>query len=379
MSESWDFGESSKVTGDKKIEFDNNFGMDIARLEALPLEATVKYRNEALIPESLRDIIPSKGEKTEFPFLMGIPNNRSVSYLRLAIREGHSRSAVLGSCDVTDEFGNHYVFMDVKGTGTSGLVLVVTSTGNGEKSENYMETADWSGGSGSQDPQGLFTAAFAKDDLKYSTIFAKLGIGGCRIVALIEPDKLPIRNSKNEIELVSNKKLINPQSKEMHATPGKAVFAFRIFTEKLRMFECKKSNLPELFARLNTRFGTELKTAPEYLNWLSMRVGRNLAIMHNHRYAHRFPSRHNILADGLLMDNDGVVGPEDYGLPAHQITKDSELLDPIFEHKTFGECVEMDLDDVTTVIEFTALQLGFRDADLLKGILLNTYDKNRKS
>ncbi len=320
----------------KRIEnFSSIVRERLTSLNAVVLPAKVLYRNDALLPDSIKDIVPKEGAKMDFPFLIESKYTDESTGFRFATRRSHDRSAYLGECSVNDEYG-HYFYMDVKGVGHSKV-----SPGTGEK-----DSLQWSNEIGSANAVGVLYHGLANNDLDYSETFARAGIGGHRVVAIFEYEKLPIQDKKRNIALLDTKNLLRLRRKEgNHTLSDRAVGAIRVFSE-VRVNVVKYGELKPIFQRLNRRFGCNLRTGNDYGFWLAQRLGENLAIMHKLGCTHKYLSSHNVLADGTFIDDDSVTGPEDYGTKGPRLEDDAQLLDDDAHPRTFRGRKESDYGTV---------------------------------
>ncbi len=300
----------------------------LSRLNAVELPVKGIYLNEKLLPETLRDLVPKKGRVGTFPFLVRSQHTEDSNSLRFATRNRHNRSAYLGTCQVTDG-ENRYIYMDVKGVGQS------------IHRKHYGGTGLQWHRNGNRDPLGILSRSLAENDLDFSERFAHAGVGGHRVVAMLEYKELPVGQVGQNVTLAKVSRLRGLRNDARNKLHDEPVAALRIFSE-VRLDSLLSGELAPVLTRLNERFGCKLRTARDYCYWFAKQAATNAAIMHKLGCTHKYLSDHNVLADGTFIDLDSVTGPEDYGSTREKLGDNSKLRDTSMFPNTFGARKEYD-------------------------------------
>ncbi|MCE9548996.1 hypothetical protein K8Q98_01205 [Candidatus Nomurabacteria bacterium] len=219
--------------------------------------------------------------------------------LNLEVKNYHGRSAMLGRVvfkEKTTNTNNPQIYRDIDLKGIGHVVLTgwigpVQKRAKGEAG-------------------GILNKGAALQDMGISEIFHEYGIRTHRVIAIIELEEIVSEDKK--VSIADAKKL------GMISEGSLPVVEVRAFGTQARLMDAvnqsvssEKRNILIEDARLLVaeELGLDIEkfSRDDYAKWLVRTVGKNLGLMHQHGYVHKYLSMgHNITLDGCLVDFDSV-------------------------------------------------------------------------
>lgn len=220
------------------------------------------------------------------------PETPAIKTFHLEIMDGHNRSGLLGRVILSDNQGNGYRDVDVKGTGMFGYFVA----------EDGRENA----------PRGLLDLPWALEEAKITEKLHSQTIPTYRVIAIMRLSQLLDETSQpREIAWFKERRIIHPER-----TP---VIAVRAFVIKTRLSDInyldlggssnyRRNNVSPQFldglALINQQYHVTLdpRNPLNYLKWLAKTIGLRLALFQRKGWFHDSLSQHNITIDGRIVD-----------------------------------------------------------------------------
>ncbi|MEK7573494.1 MAG: hypothetical protein AAB531_03645 [Patescibacteria group bacterium] len=218
--------------------------------------------------------------------------------MSLEILPFHRRSALLGRVLFSDTEGRIYRDIDIKG---SGNLRFGFSGGPARMELGRIYHGD------KNNLGGLMEKDYALHDYELSEEFLKAGIRTHRTIGIIRLWEVVNGNTKISLRGVS-KYSIN----QMHDN-FRSVIQIRAFGTRARVTN-KDDTL--LFEDARKMVSQELgmkrpMSNKEYIRWFAKTLGRNVGLMHENGWTHRYLSDHNVTLDCRIVDLDSV-GSDEY-------------------------------------------------------------------
>lgn len=258
------------------------------RKEELAKLTVFTYRIEIEYKEFFKQIENEKGPYWDF--------RHSASLLR---QRGHGRNLCF-NVTFSDDKGNFYKYIDIKGIGLPRNVTDIAGVSNSLNLVDKIRPSEtirkairgmW----------GLLDYESAVKDWEQSIELMKGGVEIAPPVAIIKINELFLKNGERKTIEELKKEGVMPRkvtydNEEYDYTP---VLYLRAFTEAMRLEDATKEDF-EKFAKEHGM------TLEEYVDWWTGKVAKNLARMHMLGKIHNNLISHNLTMDGHIVDFDTV-------------------------------------------------------------------------
>ncbi|MGZ6004635.1 MAG: hypothetical protein ACXWLH_00630 [Candidatus Saccharimonadales bacterium] len=331
------------------------FPVDHVKDELVPVGSTDSVDAKNLIA-SLTEVCPilidEDAEQDVLPFRLPDADGHASEIVLKRPSPAHVRSFEVWTSSteyITDEFGNHYHSLNLKGNNFSNPQTIETATAPDK-------IIAW----------GLQESNSIRRVLIASRMLRSLGVGTEFITGLAEPKTFPVPNKDAQIggfrpnDLVAYKdRLVNnawmstideDKTTEKYVEITKAFerktyyISLRAMDTSIRLGDIHHvgdkgpayNHIFELINNLgihpesgplNNQTATRFLELSRYMEGVvAPRLAKNLATMHAHGLAHRFPNAMNITALGSIVDLDSVHG-EPLGLGDEPISSEDIAID----------------------------------------------------
>ncbi|KKR61270.1 hypothetical protein A2643_02395 [Candidatus Nomurabacteria bacterium RIFCSPHIGHO2_01_FULL_39_220] len=286
------------------------------------LASNLKSEQETLPAIEVKNHVEWVNDNFNLPFFeVGKPTNLGVFLtsevdsedkpIILEVKSRHGRSALLGKIhpkekQQKEEIADKQVFRDID---IKGLGYVISK--NTSQDKIFYTVGDIKIDSRNvEKSMGLLNSKDAYRDKEFTEILQKYGIRTHRVIAIIGLEEVVYQGKRISITEAKAKKIM--------AEKAEPVLEIRAFGTHARLTDISIDNLStekhfrekaELFiedARLLVakELGEDLSTFDrvKYFKWLARTVGKNLGLLHKHRYFINLREGHNITLDGCLVD-----------------------------------------------------------------------------
>lgn len=275
-------------------------------VQLTPVRNTVLWVNPAFegLPFSLEEGKPSD---------LGLYADHSFKKKPSTIRDGkvlgeawadHGRSIILGRYSITDKDGYEYRDVDLKGVGhfkptyypSKGVSMELRDIG-------WQTEFDWNW-------TGLFHKDIAEYDRDMNEKMLSAGVRTPRCVAIVELKELISKETRCSIDELKNKRGITKDVRP--------VIEIRAFRTRARLHDLElasRDRISDIAGLLiddavklasQEQLGTKIMSYDEYLAWFGKTMGKNIGLMHQNDWYHRYLTPHNLTLDSRVVDFDSL-------------------------------------------------------------------------
>lgn len=333
------------------------------KLPAVEVKNEVVWINDDVeMPFKFEENKPSK-----IGVFLTTPNELEPDF-HVKVMDNHFRSALLGKVVFKDKEGSTYRDVDIKGMGA-------VSSEAGELETGIIEKGSAKKYKRGKTPWGILDWGYAETDRDTSDFFIKQGLRTHRALAIIRLDEIIVENGE-KISVSKARKL----GYIKYTT--EPVIEVRAFGTKARITDVNNQVLLEDAKRMVAQ---ELGKNPDdfsnedYAKWFVQTLGKQVAIIHNAGFVHKYLTDHNVTLDCRIVDLDSVEKIKtDKGLSDEKIKID--LFDAISDiRRLFRREYNIDRKSVSDFIDsylsnsHLAAGVATEDINELKNSLLGYF------